>query len=361
MHTIYRLKIKNGIKMKTLKFIAALFVIATLTAGTTVFAEEKTKAYNESWPVDNVSSLEIINRFGEIRINNEGGTEVTIDVLITVEAATERKTDELLNKIEVKFSKSGGTVKAETQIDADFKSQKNFSIDYVINIPSDRDLNISNKYGNTIVSKLTGNGDFNVKYGNFNAYELLTPESGNLNLNMAYGDANIGKASFLNVEVSYSPITIEELNKLTIESKYSTINIEKANEINIESKYDKFAFEEVASVTATTKYSNIKIDELGSSLKVESGYGSIKVNALSSEFEFINITNSYGQISLGLDNANYSLDASCDYCGITYPEESFSGNKIKDGNTSTLQGQIGTGQGGKVYLRSRYGDIKLKN
>ncbi|WP_297086358.1 hypothetical protein [uncultured Draconibacterium sp.] len=345
--------------MKTIKSMMLLFVIGLIAAGTTVVAEEKTKEYNEAWPVDAVTSLEIDNRFGEVKINNQGGDEVTIDVIITVEAPNENKADDLLDLIEVNFSKSGGTVKAVTEIENNFKSQKRFSIDYKVNIPSDKNLKISNKYGNTVVGKLTGNGEFICKYGNFTAYELSTPETGSLNLVLAYGNANIGAASFMNLDVSYSPIDIEEANKLKIESKYSSINVEECNAVKIESKYDKFKFEELQSLTARTKYTNIKIEELAKSLKIESGYGSIKVDEVDPGFEFIDITNSYGQIQLGLDDSDYSLDASCDYCGISYPSDEFTGNRIKENHTSTIVGTVGSGMGGKVTVKSRYGDIKL--
>uniref|UniRef100_UPI00321626F8 hypothetical protein n=1 Tax=uncultured Draconibacterium sp. TaxID=1573823 RepID=UPI00321626F8 len=345
--------------MKRVKLLAALFVVSILAVSITAHAEEKTKEYNESWPESSVSNLDISNRFGEVRINNEGGNEVTIDVVVTVEAANERKTNELLDQIEVEFKKSGSTVYAVTKIGNDFKSQRKFSIDYVVNIPSDKNLKIANKYGNTIIGQLTANGDFDVKYGSFTAYDLSTPESGSLTLSLAYGNGNIGTASYLDLEVSYSPVTIEEVKGVTARTKYSTLNIEEGGDIQLESKYDKFNFEEVESVTATTKYSHISIGELAKSLKVEAGYGGIKVDEVASGFDFITISNSYGQISLGLNSENYMLDASCDYCGISYPEEEFTGDKIKENNSRTVKGKIGTGEGGKVTVKSRYGEIRL--
>ncbi|WP_319590560.1 hypothetical protein [uncultured Draconibacterium sp.] len=345
--------------MKALKRIAALFIIGVLVAGTTVFAEEKTKEYHESWLNNEVSALEIDNRFGEVKINNTEGDSVIVHVKITVEAPNEGKADELLELIEVNIRKSGSLVKAVTDIEKNFKSNRRFSIDYDVNIPSDKDLKINNKYGNTIVGRLTGNGEFICKYGNFTAYELTTPESGTLNLSLAYGNANIGQVSHMDVEVSYSPIDIEEATSLKIESKYSNISVEECKDVVIESKYDKFKFEELETLAAEIKYTNIKIEELAKSLKVESGYGGIKVDEVGPGFDFIDITNSYGQISLGLDDASYSLDASCDYCGVSYPEDEFMGNRIKDNHTSTVVGKVGKGEGGKVTVKSRYGDIKL--
>lgn len=347
--------------MKTLKSIAALFVIGILSVGTTVLAEEKTKEYHESWLNNEIESLEIDNRFGEVKINNSEGDSVVIHVEVTVEAPNEKKADDLLEMIEVNIRKSGSLVKAVTDIENNFKSQRKFSIDYEVNIPADKNLKISNKYGNTIVGQLTGNGDFNCKYGNFTAYDLSTPKEGSLNLSLAYGNANIGAASYMNIDVSYSPIDIEEAKELNFESKYSNISIEECGTVILESKYDKFKCEELESLTADMKYTNIKVEELAKSLKVESGYGSIKVDEVDSNFEFIDITNSYGHISLGLDDANYSLDASCDYCGISYPEDEFTGNRIKENHKSTVVGSVGQGSGGKVNVKSRYGDIELDN
>ena len=108
--------------MKTFKLMTVLLFAGLLSAGIAAKAEEKSKEYKESWPVSEVSTLQIINKFGEIKINNDGGNEVTIEVKVIVEAANERKTDELLNLIDIAFQKSGKTIKAETKIENDFKS-----------------------------------------------------------------------------------------------------------------------------------------------------------------------------------------------------------------------------------------------
>jgi hypothetical protein len=347
--------------MKTkFKLFTLMLMITILSAGKTVLAEEKTKEFHESWAASSVESLEIINKFGEIKVQNNGGSEITIDVVVTVEAANENKVNDLLNKIDVSIRKSGNTVKAETTIENNFNSQRKFSIDYVINVPSDKNLKISNKYGNTIVNKLTANGDFEIKYGNLSANSLEAPASGSMKIELAYGNATIGTANDLTASVAYSPISIDVVKNLKIESKYSQINVEKASVVNSESKYDKLQFGELKSLTASTKYSHIKVDELAISLKIEAGYGSVKVGQVSKDFESISITNSYGQISLGLDNASYSVDANCDYCGISYPEENFKGNRMKESHTQTINGKVGIG-GGTIMIRSRYGDIKLND
>ncbi len=345
--------------MKTRKLIKALFVCSLMLAGTLASAEEFKKEFYKAWSIESVSDLEIDNRFGEVRVSNENDS-VSIDVKITVDGNNPSRMNELLDQIDVVFRKSGGAVKAQTVISGKLKGQNNLSIDYIVNVPPDKDLKISNRYGNTILGELTGNGQFYIKYGNFTAYDLATPENGNLNLSLAYGNANIGAASYIDVDVSYSPITIEELKRMKISSKYSTINVEEGGDIKAESRYDKYNCEELNSFVANTKYSHVRISELAKSLIIESGYGGVKVEEVGADFEEIRITNSYGQISLGLDDSHYLLDASCDYCGISYPEDEFTGDRIKENNSRSVKGKIGEGSGGKVYVRSRYGDIRLK-
>ena len=346
--------------MNAFKLIAALFVVSIITAGTSASAEEFTKEFRNAWHTSEVTGLEVDNRFGEVRVNNNTDS-VTVEVVVSVEGTNEKRLNELLDQIEVEFKKSGSTASAVTKIEGRLKGSNNLSIDYVVHIPSDKDLKITNRYGNTIVGELSGNGDFTSKYGNFTAYDLSTPEDGTLKLTLAYGNASIGEASFLNADVSYSPISIEEIKKLKINSKYSTISVEEGGEIKAVSRYDKYNCEELVSFSIEGKYTHIKIDELDKKLEAEGSYGSIKVGEISSDFESIHITNSYGQISLGLDDASYSLDASCNYCGISYPEDEFTGDRIKENNSRTIKGKVGSESGGTVYVKSRYGEIRLKD
>ena len=340
--------------------MTVLFILGIFVLGMKATAEEKTKEYLEAWTVNSVQTMQISNKFGEVKINNFGGDSVTIDVIITVEAPNEGKANDLLDLINVDFGKSGGTVKAETDIDKEFKSRQKFSIDYTVNVPSDKNLNISNKYGNTFVNTLNANGDFNIQYGSFTASELKAPSDGNMNVSLAYGKAEIGSANDLKVEVKYSKMNLGEVKNINLESKYSVLNIEEAGDIQAKSNYDTFDFEEVQSVTATTKYSHFKIEELKKALKIDSGYGGINVEKVAPDFESISVENSYGQVKLGLSDSGYNLDASCNYCGISYPEDEFVGDKIKDNNTRTVKGKVGSENGGNVYIRSRYGEIKLQ-
>jgi hypothetical protein len=341
------------------RIFAVLFLLVASVYGTKAVAAEKTKEYHESWPANSVQTLEVNNRFGDVKVTHEGGSNVTIDVVITVESSNERRAEDLLDQITVSFSKTGNTVTAETHLSRNFKTNLQFSIDYEVNIPPDKNLNITNKYGNVFVNELNASGTFDVQYGNFNANKLNTPFSGKLKLNLAYGKGGVENANDISVTVQYSTINFGQLNDLDLNSKYNVINLDQANSVVADSKYDTFNFKEIGSLSSETKYTRIQIEELSKSLKADAGYGGIKVGKVDSGFEFISITSSYGQISLGLGNTSYSLDASCNYCGISYPESSFAGDRISENQSRKVKGKVGGGSGGTVFVESRYGQIRL--
>jgi hypothetical protein len=345
-------------KPKVRIFTTSLFIYF-LIATTHVSAEEKTKNYNESWPVNSVQTLKIDNRFGEIRVTDKGGSNVTIDVVVTVEASSDKKAQELLDLINVSFDKTGNTVSAETQISRNFSSRQRFSIDYEVNIPPDKNLDIANKYGNTFVNILNANGTFDIKYGNITINELNTPDNASAILNLAYGKSTIQSARDMSVDVQYSNMSFGTMNDLQLNSKYTVINVDNVGSVNAESKYDTYNFKSANALQANTRYTHIKMEELAESLVLDAGYGGVKIGKVDSGFKEISVTSSYGQVALGLGNANYSLDASCNYCGVSYPESNFSGDRISENHSRIVKGKVGNGSGGSVLIKSRYGEIKL--
>ena len=70
----------------TFKITALLILVIVLGAGRTTLAVEKTKKYHESWPASGIETLDITNRFGDVKFKNDGGTEITIDVLLSFDA-----------------------------------------------------------------------------------------------------------------------------------------------------------------------------------------------------------------------------------------------------------------------------------
>lgn len=335
----------------------ALLLFSTLLVGAA--GAEYSKQFRKGWTKSSVTALKITNKFGEVKINDLGGDSVTIKVVVTINNASESKARDLMDKIHINFDKSGSTVLAETEIEDNFRNNQSFSIDYLVNIPKDRELAIVNRYGNVVVSDLDARGSFDVDYGSFTAGNVKSPAGSPMLLQVSYGKANIESVNDAKIDIKYSKLFADKIGNLQIVTKYSGIEIDQCGTVKMDSKYDALSLEQVASLQSVSRYTNYKIGTLTENFDLDSGYGTIKIDKVDPSFKQIKIVSSYGGISIGLNAANYKLKADCDYCAINYPTERYKGNRNKDNNRINLEGTVGNG-GGVVSITSRYGGIKLQ-
>ncbi len=334
----------------------ALLIISGMLVQAT--GTEYTKNIRKGWAKSGVTELKVSNKFGEVKINDTGGDSVTIKVVVTIDNTSSSKAKALMDKISVNFDKSGGLVSAETEIEDGFRNNESFTIDYLVNIPKDRDLNITNKYGNVIVNELDAKGYFEVSYGSMTAGNMKAPAGNPVKLIVNYGKANLESINEADMELKYSQMFADEIDQLVLDTKYSTVTMHKNANLTLDSKYDGINIDELGKLKSVSKYTNYKIGVLNESFDLDTGYGSVRINKVSEKFNRIRIENSYGGINIALNDLNYKLQAECSYCDVKYPENRYKGNRIKENNSFNLEGNIGTG-GGSVSINSRYGGIKL--
>ena len=334
----------------------ALLILSTMFVG--AVGAEYTKNIRKGWAKNSVKALTVTNKFGEIKINDMGGDSVTIKVVITVDNSSQSKAKDLMDLIQVNFAKSGGMVSAETIIEDNFKSKQSFTIDYLINIPKDRDLDVTNRYGNVIVNDLEAKGTFNISYGNLTAGKLKAPSGDPVNIVVNYGKADIETINNATMEFKYSKLYAGEIDQLVLDMKYSSLNLHKTKNLTLDSKYDGINIDEIDNLKSVSKYTNYKIGYLSQSFDLDTGYGSVRIDKVDSKFKDIRIVNSYGGINIGLNDLSYQLKADCSYCDVNYPSNRYKGDRIRDNQRFSLDGNVGTG-GGSVSINSRYGGVKL--
>ncbi|MGE5395078.1 MAG: hypothetical protein ACM3P1_10045 [Candidatus Saccharibacteria bacterium] len=337
---------------------ALLLVTSTLVSSAKA---DYTKNINKAWPKSAVSALKVTNKFGDIKINDLGGDSVTIKVTITVENPSESDAKDLIRKINVDFNKSGGLVSAETIIEDNFKSRQKFTINYQVNIPKNKDLDISNKYGSVVIQDLEAKGTFNVSYGSMTAGNIKVPSGSPAEINVSYGGADIESINEATVILKYAKLNGGNFGQLNLDSKYTPgINLHKVNNLHLESKYDNIGIDEIGNLTSESKYSSFKIGLIHETFDLNTGYGSVRIEEVDPKFKTIKIENSYGGINIGLNNASYEINAECSYCDVDYPQDRFKGNKVRDNQNFSLNGHIGVG-GGTITINSRYGGVKLSD
>ena len=340
-------------KTNLFKLVAILLLISPFA----LQAQKISKKVYRSFPVSQVPKLDLDNKYGNITISDSRKDSVIIDVTIWVDGNND-KARRLLDQISVNVSKSGSTVSAETVFANNFSSNQEFSIDYNISVPADRDLDVSQKYGSVNMANLTGNGNFEIKYGELRAKNLLSPQ---LMMDIAYSKVYATETNDLSLVLKYSKFYLDKGKNLRLETRYSTIESGDAQDILLDSRYDNIKFRNITNLNVNSMYTGISVEKLARRLDLINGYGNISVGSIPAGFEAINIENKYASIKLGIEpGASYRLDGTVRYCNLTHPDGKFS-SRIRENTSYEVHGVIGNSESPKsaVKVNSSYGNVNL--
>ncbi len=341
--------------MKTQNFNLVILFLMFLSLQ--VQAERTTKKIYKSFPLNQVAKLELTNKYGNIQMVDNRKDSVVISVEIWVEGSGSRA-QKLLDNINVNIDKEGNTVSASTEFRNDFNnSSQEFSIDYRVSIPADRDLSVTQKYGTVNMDNLTGKGIFDIKYGEIRAKNLLSPQ---LTMDLAYSKASIDATRDFSLTIKYSKLSLIKGEDLKVDSKYSVLNIGDCKEVTLDSKYDDVKSKSISSLTANSMYTGYKVDRISSSLLLNNGYGDFSVSTVPANFKSIKVSSRYASIRLGIESAaSYRLDGNVRYCDLKHPNGKL--NRSKEDTSYEVHGTIGESDSPKstVNIESSYGNVSL--
>ncbi len=340
--------------MKTLKY--NILVVLILLIALNVNAERISKRIYKNYPVNAVRKLDLNNKYGNIYIENNRTDSVIVAADIWVEGTSE-KSRRLLNNINVTVNLSGSTVVAVTNIENTMSGNNEFSIDYHISVPADRELAVVQKYGTVNMQDLTAKGIFEIKYGELNGQKLLSPD---LTMDIAYSKVNVVEIKDISLVLSYSKLKLGQGDTMKIETKYSGLNIDNCKQINASSKYDDYNIKNINSLVLNSMYTGIVVDKLNQKLSLVNGYGGVTIKAIPAGFESISIENKYAGIKLGIaPDADYKLNGKVRYSNIKHPEGKL--NKMRENTSYEVNGTIGKSENPKSTVRidSSYGNVNL--
>jgi len=340
--------------MKTLKF--SILIAMILLVSFNVNAERISKRVYKNFPANTVQKLDINNKYGNIYIENSRTDSVIVSADIWVEGTSDRARH-LLDNINVTVNLSGSTVVAVTSIENTMNGNNEFSIDYHISIPADRELAVVQKYGTVNMKDLTAKGIFEIKYGELNGQKLLSPD---LKMDIAYSKVNLDAIKDLELVLHYSKLKLEKGNNLKAETRYSGMNIGDCNQIDADSKYDNFDIENINTFIMNSMYTGINVNKLKLKLSLINGYGGVTVREIPAGFESITIQNKYAGIKLGIaSDASYKLNGNAHYCDIKHPDGKL--NRMRENTSYEVTGTVGNSDSPKssVRIESNYGSLNL--
>jgi hypothetical protein len=358
-------------KEKVLKCIIAqitfqLLLISLINAQDNQFK----KNYDKVYEVNETTSLEISNKYGNVDIKDWDRESVSIAVEVKAIVSNENKAQNILDNIDVVFTESGSTIRVETIFAKEFKNafklwngdKRKYEINYTVHMPPTVPLNLFNKYGSVFINELSSTSNIEVRYGTLKANRIIHNDEKPLTqIILAYSDASIEDCKYSKIDIKYSKLQISASKALVVMSKYSKIFIDEGTSLVSNARYDNYRIGKLQNFVIETGYTNFKISEIKNKLQSDSKYSDFKIDYMPAGFEKIGINNKYGNYKIGIDkDASYNIEGHARYGDINYPDNS-EVDAIKNKTELKVKGSVGSDKnsGSAVSINTSYGTIRL--
>jgi hypothetical protein len=331
--------------MKRIIFTLAVSIFAsTLIASEESNLSEFKREVTKEYAVGANPTLQIENKYGNIRIVEGTDNRITFKIEIIGKGTNEARAKEYAETVSIDFSQNGDRIIAKTVLKDIRCNNCGRETHYTVVAPRNVVMALENKYGNIYLENSTKPLKIDLKYGSLEANTLA-----NVTIDIKYGNA-----------------TINACEDFTMDSGYGKFKIGRANRMNIESKYDDFQIGTATEINMNTRYTKVKIETLNRSFVCNNfSYCSLDVSEISTQFSLIKIDARYTNIKLPLDNRHsFRANLSTRYGKINAGNLTFNNVSLGDRarNTEAISGTVGSNSNptATVDISNSYGDIIFK-
>lgn len=370
----------------------------------------KAKSFSRSFPLSSGEKVNLSNQYGSILIKNWDKKEIKVDVDIRAYSNSESEAQKLLDEVNIEAEKRSDGVFFRTSIREGNTSwgswirngkrgRKEIKINYVVYIPSNTALSLSQQYGNIDMGDQAGPLSVKVQYGNFTAGNL---SSSNNYVSVQYGKTNIAEMNKATVKHQYgSGLTIGMVADLTLNAQYVNVNISGIKEsatikqqygsnltlgvvsgLNLDAQYTKVSIQavkkgntsvkqqygsldigSVGNINVKSQYTGVSIGNLWGDGSFDMSYDKLNIQKVSESVRSLAVDAEYVNIGIGFaDRYNGDLDVKTSYAAFRY------GNGVSARTTGDDEhsqdknyiGKIGSGGSNKVRVKSSYGSVTFK-
>ncbi len=168
---------------------------------------EAKRNFTQTYTLTGNEEIRINNQFGDTEFKIWNKSEIKVDAEIRVETNSERSTQRLMDEIDIRHSNRSGTIYFKTDIDNDnhkndSKGKTEMSIDYVVYLPNNYEMEIEQSFGDVILPDYDGTLEIEVQFGDLIAGQLSSIDD----LHVQYGSIDIEKAQDTRMELEFSKI-----------------------------------------------------------------------------------------------------------------------------------------------------------
>ena len=277
-----------------------------------------TKTINQSYPVATTSKLEVHNKYGDIILNNWDRDSIAIEITISAFGKNEDAAERLMERTDIQFDQGSFGVEVYTILNKSdgwlkdlwnemsgysqtIISKDQLSIDYQIYLPSDLDVEISNKYGDVFIPERSGATRLDISNGSLKAEDI----SGELYLDLRFGIADINKIRKAELSIKSAELNLYQGEVLRIQSSSSTIHLDEIQRLRLDSRTDKIYINQLTDINGQSSFSKIRLRNIDGKLDLESNYGALILENVYDNFSEVQFRGKSTDIDVTFEHMAY--------------------------------------------------------
>lgn len=367
--------------MKVLKYKISWLVFTLMMFGPFIMAKEFTKEVKKSASISAHGLVNLANTKGTIDVQTWDKNEVSVEVLITVNARNESDANNVFERIRILFNSYGKKVTAKTEIREMPKWSWNYvrseyTVDYVVHMPKSCNLNLFNKFGDAFIAEIDGTASLSVQHGNIRLNTIerqlkldlkygncTVVRANNSEINMIHGNIRLKKANDINFYTSYSKVNVDEADFITCQSLNDTYTIGVVKEFNNRGKYDNIKITKADNIIVVSKFSDFDIDEVQRSANFEMTNGSVVIKEVAQGFSDVLMIGEQTDFKIQVEEGtDYKMNATARYTNLKFPKTYNVVSEADKGSEKKVEFYVGKKINPYSYIKAKvtYGDLSVK-
>jgi len=300
--------------------------------------------------VPEMESLKLKNRYDEIKIHDDIGGNILVDLHSGKLRCVDMKNTNL--NLKLKYSKAFLKNIADSKMDI---------YDSDIEMGNAGKIQIESKYSKFTMGNLTefigDTYDDNYEMGNV---------AGILVLEDKYSEFFIGNIKTGKFEFHDGELITGNADAMEIKSKYTTFKFENVGSIDFESSYDDdLKAKQVGSLTANSKYSSFDLNTVDKEVRIAPSHDDdLEIERLGANFEKLELDGKYTNFDVDLEeNAKYHLNVNMNYGSVKFDEANFETTIWKEkGATKEVVGKSkgATDTNGKIIIKGHDNSVSIR-
>ncbi len=352
---------------------AVATALACLFMSVMTAQSERAKRWERTYDLSSTGTVQIENKYGNVIVNGWDSDELKVTIDIKVTHRKDENARKLLDRIQPEVTIAGDFIRITSEIVERSSSifaryfnkanpfdfdKSNIKIDYEVYLPTNAELNITNKFGDVVISSWKGDLEASVQHGDVWVNEAISTAK----IDMRFGKLDCENLGYGNIKMSNGTIDVESAQKLKIISSGSDIRLHEIAKLELYSSKDEVSLDEIGSLRGDFKFSNVDISSVDTEMFLTLRIAEVEIHKILKPDAEIDIVQESSEINMDVSGLAFDFRATLEQ-GLLRVPKSFAdiktnmtnpGRKVRD-----ITATYGTGDRGDFSINGIKGVIVL--